>query len=419
MNKIVFLTIIAMMAGIGNLQAQKKGGKTQPKAQTKVQTKVQPVTERKPKTAEIDSLIRCYLFGEAEDLISSELEGQPSTDYAAKLRARKAQAEKGSTMLEATQKVVVVDSQVVSREAIAKTFALHESCGRLLSAKEVKNLLGTGVQPMGLAFINDFGDHMIFSHTASGKGAKLMQTSLFGDKWSSPTPLDGIGDSLSTEGFPFMMADGTTLYFAAKDEGGLGGYDIYVTRYDADSGRYLKYDEVNNLGWFVSDRHQPADKVCVYTFIPEDSRETYDDMAEEQLLRMAALHSIADTQKDSKAATDEALKRLAEARSAHTATAGNDEFCFDVGYGKRYLSLSEFKNARAKEKAGEWAKKQLRRTQLADLLKESRNKYAAASSDAERKALAPVILRQEQELEAQDLQLSALANEVRSLENGK
>ena len=437
MNKIVFLTIIAMIAGAGSLQAQKKGGKTQPKAQTKVQTKVQPATERKPKTAEIDSLIRCYLFGEAEDLISSELEGQPSADYAAKLRARKAQAEKGSTMLEATQKVVVVDSQVVSREAIAKTFALHESCGRLLSAKEVKDLLGTGVQPMGLAFINDFGDHMIFSHTASGKGAKLMQTSLFGDKWSSPTPLDGIGDSLSTEGYPFMMADGTTLYFAAKDEGGLGGYDIYVTRYDADSGRYLKaenvgmpfcspandylmaYDEVNNLGWFVSDRHQPADKVCVYTFIPEDSRETYDDMAEEQLLRMAALHSIADTQKESKAATDEALKRLAEARSAHTATAGNDEFCFDVGYGKRYLSLSEFKNTRAKEKAGEWAKKQLRRSQLADLLKESRNKYAAAKSDAERKALAPVILRQEQELEAQDLQLSALANEVRSLENGK
>ena len=65
MNKIVFLTIIAMIAGAGSLQAQKKGGKTQPKAQTKVQAKVQPATERKPKTAEIDSLIRCYLFGEA------------------------------------------------------------------------------------------------------------------------------------------------------------------------------------------------------------------------------------------------------------------------------------------------------------------------------------------------------------------
>ena len=98
MNKIVFLTIIAMIAGAGSLQAQKKGGKTQPKAQTKVQTKVQPATERKPKTAEIDSLIRCYLFSEAEDLISSELEGQPSADYAAKLRARKAQAEKGRAM---------------------------------------------------------------------------------------------------------------------------------------------------------------------------------------------------------------------------------------------------------------------------------------------------------------------------------
>ena len=90
-----------------------------------------------------------------------------------------------------------------------------------------------------------------------------------------------------------------------------------------------------------------------------------------------------------------------------------------VKLGRRLSSRTSSPSARAKEKAGEWAKKQLRRSQLADLLKESRNKYAAAKSDAERKALAPVILRQEQELEAQDLQLSALANEVRSLENGK
>ena len=432
MKNIVFLTIIAMIVGAGSLQAQKRGGKAGAKTQARVQ---QPTAERKPKTAEIDSLIGCYLFSEADDLISSELEGQPAAEYAARLRARQKQAEKGRMMLEATQKVVVVDSQVVGREAIAKAFALHKSCGKMLNVKQVKDLLGNGVQPLGMAFINDFGDHIIFSQAVGGKGAKLMQTNLYGSEWSTPTPLDGIGDSLSTEGFPFMMADGTTLYFASKDEGSLGGYDIYVTRYDAGSGQYLKpenvgmpfcspandylmaYDEVNNLGWFVSDRNQPADKVCVYTFIPTELRETYGDMAEEQLLRMAALHSIGDTQKGNKAAADEALKRLEEARSAHTATAGNDDFCFDVGYGKRYVSLSNFKNAKAREKAEEWTKKLSRQSQLADMLKENRSKYAAARSDTERKALAPVILRQEQELQTQELQLRALANEVRKLES--
>ena len=51
------------------------------------------------------------------------------------------------------------------------------------------------------------------------------------------------------------------------------------------------------------------------------------------------------------------------------------------------------------------------------MLKENRSKYAAARSDTERKALAPVILRQEQELQTQELQLRALANEVRRLES--
>ena len=34
----------------------------------------------------------------------------------------------------------------------------------------------------------------------------------------------------------------------------------------------LAIDEFNQLGWFVSDRNQPEDKVCIYIFIPNDIR---------------------------------------------------------------------------------------------------------------------------------------------------
>ena len=35
-------------------------------------------------------------------------------------------------------------------------------------------------------------------------------------------------------------------------------------------------DEFNDLGWFASDRYQPEDKVCVYVFVPNESKQVYD-----------------------------------------------------------------------------------------------------------------------------------------------
>ena len=35
-------------------------------------------------------------------------------------------------------------------------------------------------------------------------------------------------------------------------------------------------DDYNNLGWFASDRYQPEGKVCVYVFVPNESKTTYD-----------------------------------------------------------------------------------------------------------------------------------------------
>lgn len=86
--------------------------------------------------------------------------------------------------------------------------------------------------------------------------------------------------------YPFMMPDGTTFYFAATGEESIGGYDIFVTRFDSESGSFLKaenigmpfnstandymyaIDEFNDIGWFATDRSQPEGKVCIYIFIP-------------------------------------------------------------------------------------------------------------------------------------------------------
>ena len=79
-----------------------------------------------------------------------------------------------------------------------------------------------------------------------------------------------------------MQADGVTLYFAAESDDGLGGLDLYVTRFNQETGKYVRpenlglpynspandylfaTDETAGVALLVTDRRQPADKVCLY-----------------------------------------------------------------------------------------------------------------------------------------------------------
>ena len=45
--------------------------------------------------------------------------------------------------------------------------------------------------------------------------------------------------------------------------------DNYGLPYNSTANDYfLAIDERNNLGWLISDRYQPEDKVCIYIFVP-------------------------------------------------------------------------------------------------------------------------------------------------------
>ena len=110
---------------------------------------------------------------------------------------------------------------------------------------------------------------------------------------------------------PFVLSDGVTIYYATDGEG-LGGYDIFVTRYNTNTDSYLTpenvgmpfnspyndymyvIDEYNNLGWFTSDRFQPEEKVCIYVFIPNSSKQTYnyEAMDPQQMIRLAQILSL-------------------------------------------------------------------------------------------------------------------------------
>lgn len=87
-----------------------------------------------------------------------------------------------------------------------------------------------------------------------------------------------------SENFPFMMPDGITLLFARQAHEGLGGYDLYISRYHLGREAYLDarplgmpfnspandyllaYDDQADETLLVSDRDCPEGRVRLYAF---------------------------------------------------------------------------------------------------------------------------------------------------------
>ncbi len=100
---------------------------------------------------------------------------------------------------------------------------------------------------MYAASLSNSGKQLILSFQESGYSNDLYVSFLQeGGTWSSPISL---GDSINTgksEFSPFLASDNTTLYFASNREGGLGKYDIYVSKRLDDT--WQRWSTPKNLG---------------------------------------------------------------------------------------------------------------------------------------------------------------------------
>ena len=199
----------------------------------------------KPKS-EAEKLMEEYRFEEAvelleKDIATAERRRKPTET----LEALKAKALTGLNMLNATARVTFVDSLVVDKARFLTRMSLSADIGQLMPCGEsAPGMPGKAVHGQGL-FVNELGDKAYYALADSAGTLKLHHTEMLGDTWRTPTPLEGLAGLDGAQDFPFVLTDGVTLYYASQSEEGLGGYDLYVTRYSLDEGSYLKPE---NLG---------------------------------------------------------------------------------------------------------------------------------------------------------------------------
>jgi len=296
-------------------------------------------------------------------------------------------------MLVATQNIMFIDSMVVDKRHFISRIPLSADAGLL----EQTDSLGQ--------FTNELKDYRLTAYFDKNDSCiHISQSDYIANQWTTPVRVGGISDFSAN--FPFLMPDGVTLYFGQQGEQSIGGYDIFVTRYDAESGSFLKaenigmpfsstandylyaIDEVNNLGYFVTDRRQPAGKVCIYVFVPNETRKNYQSEAysDAQLRALADISCIADTWTD-KTSRQQALARLNEVKSKTTQAKLNMK------------QTSELDNLRHQASVLEKA------------LLLARNYYARAS-ESERQTLSHEILKSEKELETLQLEIRRVEKET-------
>ncbi len=321
-----------------------------------------------------EQLLSQYRFEEADAALQRELAAAKKAGretYGIEENLRRARL--GADMLRGTQRVTFIDSVKTTRGEMLSALKLGKGCGTLCAASDITDAIAAPPAGVGsVAYVNALGDKAIVP-VGEGKFAErgLSVSYLSGSRWSAPVALPGLDSLECNMDFPFAMPDGVTLYFAAEGEESLGGYDLFVTRYDTESKCYLRaenlgmpfnspandyllaIDEDAQIGWLVTDRNQSADTVCVYAFVPEDVYGVWELTGSNagEVRRAAMIASVADTQSDA-AAVKAAQGRLAALREAPAGGGAADDNGFYVIDDTRvYTALAQFRSEKARSYA--------------------------------------------------------------------
>ena len=327
-----------------------------------------------------------------------------------------------ATMLPNTDKLLVVDSMVVDKESFLKHLDLQNENGYV------------GIENNNAWFINALKNKKIYASGDSLSGRKLILAYYVNSKWDDRRSISELNTLFSDINFPFLMPDATTLFFSAKGHNSIGGFDIYTTRLDVDNGGFyipdnyglpynstandyfLAIDERNNLGWLVSDRYQPEDKVCIYIFVPNKNRvklaqEGFDNNT---IKKLAQLNSIQDTWNFGD--KQEAMRNLERLRNQrNVGNKGRESVLFIVNDKIKYTSLSQFESNKSKQLFAKLEDNEQLVAKQKTELENLRIQYKQANK-AKQSSLKQDILFIEKQLMKYQLEQKELEQNIRELE---
>lgn len=321
--------------------------------------------------------------------------------------------------------VAIIDTLTISAASINKYATLSEGSGTF------EMLNGE------LSFVNGKGDRRVFVTTDAAHGTMLLcQQKRLLNEWADIDTLPETVNRFKQVAYPFLMSDGLTICFAAVAENGLGGWDLYKTKFNPSTGNYttpellnmpfnslqndyLYYvDDASNKGYFFSNRNCSSGQMVRYTFVPTLSPQVLKGETEEYMRSYAMLKVLRD-QTHSAAQADSQEEPLTGGVGAALAewNAQQPAWHIIINDSTIYTSLSQFHQDTARVVAEHYLAAVAEQEEKTLLLAAQRAEYMELEDPADKLAAQPDILATEQDLLALRLQVIALLKHLRQLEN--
>lgn len=364
-----------------------------------------------------------YRFTEAAgayDAYESSLKKRGDDDARALLEQKRKTMLRLNRMVSNAEDIQIIDSLVVPKNTFLSAYKLSSSNGKI----EYFNQVFSANQKVdATVYFNEKESKIYFAQPDTSGVYSLYSMDKLLDKFGNEKRLSS--DNFNLNGnlnYPYVLTDGVTVYFAACDEMSIGGYDLFVSRYNMNNDTYLVPERLNmpfnseyndymmvvddekGVGWFASDRFQPEDSVCVYTFIPNSSVKVIESDDEAYKARRALITSIRESWADGHDYVN--IINLARKEPFVKKKAVRD-FTFVINDKHTYYTLAEFKNKEARDTYFKIIQTKSELQTVEKDLDKLRDEYARMTNDLKRRTASSII-----SLEKQQQQLLQLIPEL-------
>ncbi|MDR3218293.1 MAG: tetratricopeptide repeat protein [Dysgonamonadaceae bacterium] len=348
---------------------------------------------------------RLYLFNEAANAYQMQIElliKDKKNVEAEALKPLMLQAEKAARMVSRCEDIQIIDSLITDKNFFLTAYLMGEESGKLEKAGNT------------VIHENQLGDRRFFGKEDENSRLRLHTQLNISKNWSEDKILDLPTDTLGDDNFPFVMPDGLTVYYASTGSESIGGYDIFISRYNMNNDTYLSpnqmgmpfnsiyndymlaIDEVNGIGYFATDRFQPEGKVIVYTFIPNDEFKPVENRDEQALIERAKISAIRDTWTQNvnyQSFLDKFRNNIEKERQKT-----KKDFTFVINDNIVYYTMNDFDSDAAKNSFLKATTLQEKIRDMESSLDSQRQEYARGNA-AKKQSLKSSILANEKQLE--------------------
>ena len=327
----------------------------------------------------------------------------PGDKKYAETEAKLKKSEMAAKLLKRVEDIAILDSVVVNKNEFLRYYKFSDELGTL--TQELIKLNERQSQDK-VIYTTQRGDRLCFSDSLKGNMDIFSSFKLL-DNWSLPVSISNVINTDANENYPFLMLDGVTLYFASDGENSIGGYDIFITKYASGSQDFLVpenigmpfnspandymmvIDEQQRIGWFATDRNQPAGKVMIYKFIPNETKILFRTEDKDLLRRVAQL-------KVNRKAENVNMYPVENLQQQETANEA--EFSVVINDSTIYTRFEQFQSTEALNRFKEWLKMKKELQILKNELQQMREHYSITQKTEEKNILMRKILDSEQKL---------------------